>query len=335
MFTINPTAAFIGFTLLLALVKAEIIILANCQSSSGSWSSQIAYYKDWATGQPDSVAKISAASGGTATWEGREVSATFADGNTFTSHIRSGDIGEYRYAGPGENAWSAYACWKRWEPKYTMDGGGQCYQAYWCDKNLPQDQTRIDVLTSKNSVEMQGDIDFRWLMWIVSQRVGQTTCNDEWWDVAGSGCRIQFTCHEDVPGTNGRLSETLQLMGKDAGVVTAAAVKRSETVCVQYRTIEHGIKECVRYETRIAGTTVPKTIRLWAVNVPADGSREYGIGEMAYEIQCPAAEAAADCGMCIGTGAALSLLGLIPEVGIIWGGIAILVGLGCRQLGCS
>ncbi|KAF2467622.1 uncharacterized protein BDR25DRAFT_233806, partial [Lindgomyces ingoldianus] len=123
-------------TLLLSsvVIAGEVIWLSNCQNSQGIKSSQIAYHSNPRNGDyPQSIATVPTSWDQAVNWEGRTVSATFQDGNVFTSHINSGQVAEYGYAGSGENSASSFTCWKHWQPNlYQMEGGGQCSQVYWC-----------------------------------------------------------------------------------------------------------------------------------------------------------------------------------------------------------
>jgi hypothetical protein len=101
--------AILVLSSLVSLSMGEIIALANGYAS-GAWSSQIAYFSGWTAGQPDSVAYVDTPTGTTVQWEGRPVSATFGDGNIFTSHIRPGDTAEYAYGGSGKNNAKSFSC---------------------------------------------------------------------------------------------------------------------------------------------------------------------------------------------------------------------------------
>jgi hypothetical protein len=101
---------------LFSLSLAESIILANCADASGSLSSQIAYFNGPAGGSPDAVAVVLTNLGTTVIWEGRDVSATSADGNVFTSKIRGKSISDYIYVGPDQNSVSTFSCHKRRQP---------------------------------------------------------------------------------------------------------------------------------------------------------------------------------------------------------------------------
>ena len=118
----------------ISLSLAESIILANCADASRSLFFQIAYLNGSAGGSPNAVAVVPTNLGTTVTWEGRDFSPIFADGNAFTSKIRGGGISDYAYADPAQNSVSTFNCYKHSQSNiYWMPRGGHYDQIYWCN----------------------------------------------------------------------------------------------------------------------------------------------------------------------------------------------------------
>lgn len=307
----------------------ETVVLANCQDSSGKWSSsQIAYFSGGTGSNPNAIAVVPGTNGGTVYWEGRTVSATFADGNVFTSHIRGGDIADYAYAGPGENKYTGFYCYHHWQPNLYQSSGGSCGQVYWCDHNAPKENVKVDFEISGDTVNLQGDFNPYDVYGHVWERMGTPyfdTSSVKLTDL----CTISFSGHQAADNANHNMAQTLQDV---VGRRSEAAKKTTSTVCTKWINIEHGQKACAETGQQTV-TTMPKEIKLNAVNVPFDGSNNNDAGQLTATITC-IDPAAVDCNMCKGLGIALGALSLLPEIGAIWGVAGAAASAACAGSGC-
>ncbi|ORY14598.1 hypothetical protein BCR34DRAFT_229324 [Clohesyomyces aquaticus] len=321
--------AILAFFSSIPYTLGETVVLANCQGNSGKWS-EIAYYSGGPTGNPNAIVVVPGTSGGTVWWEGRSVSATFTDGNVFTSHIRGdSSIPEGGYAGPGENLYQGFNCFHHWVPNlYQSPQGGSCGQIYYCNHDAPHDGLRIDFDVWKETVDLVGDFNPYDVYGKVWDRY-RTPFFDNSAVQLTDLCSISFEGHGAADNVNGNMAKTLQeIVGKR----DEAAKKATSSICTKYRPIEHGQKECIEWGTRTV-TTMPKTIKIDAVNIPNNGGAPGEAGYLTTTITCIDPNGV-DCNLCKGLSGALGLFGLVGEAAAIWGFAGIVTSAVCASQGC-
>lgn len=109
----------------------EHVILANCETSSGQKSSQMAYFLGVPTSRPEELTTVR--TGSFAIWEDRNNTGTYPrNGAQFTSSLVGG-VDEGGFAGVGENNWEHFTCWKRTLKNLYKDGGKTCDGVYDCN----------------------------------------------------------------------------------------------------------------------------------------------------------------------------------------------------------
>jgi hypothetical protein len=134
--------------------ERERVFLANCSrgwNSAPSYSTlRMAWYANdddsHAGKRPDAEIVIEGSWGKDPNrplgkWEGRQISGTFDDGNTFVSNIKSGadTLADFNYAGSGYNAFHGFNCFKDngrqlWLSRDPQGGGGEgCWSSYYCE----------------------------------------------------------------------------------------------------------------------------------------------------------------------------------------------------------
>ncbi|KAH6668729.1 hypothetical protein B0J14DRAFT_149370 [Halenospora varia] len=113
-------------TLTLTTASADTIVLANCKNN-GIPSSKIAWFPNEINGSPGAIAPVHTDSGQTVFWEGAQVTATFPDGNYFTTNIPR-SVNNNEHAGTGSNKFLQFECWKSWkdDPIYYLGDGRAC-----------------------------------------------------------------------------------------------------------------------------------------------------------------------------------------------------------------
>ncbi|EHK27505.1 uncharacterized protein TRIVIDRAFT_34247 [Trichoderma virens Gv29-8] len=118
-------------------LAGEGVHLANCGPNVGSpITSVIAYYPD------DSKSNTAPLSQNIAfatnpervvTWEGNSYTASFATGNTFTTHIQSGSFSFGQYAGTGNNQQRQFVCFRDNNRQlWRASDAYACFSIYYC-----------------------------------------------------------------------------------------------------------------------------------------------------------------------------------------------------------
>lgn len=122
---------------LIALFNYRGVHLANCGPDVNSaFTSVVAYYPDDSQSSAAPFSQniaFASDSKGLVTWEGNSYTASFATGNTFTTHIQGGSFGFGQYAGTGNNQQRQFVCFRdnnrqlwRSTPAYA------CFSIYYC-----------------------------------------------------------------------------------------------------------------------------------------------------------------------------------------------------------
>ncbi|KAH8129463.1 hypothetical protein ACSS6W_008207 [Trichoderma asperelloides] len=135
----QPSAVLLAALALVipSAIAGEGVHLANCGPDVFSAStSVIAYYPDDSQSNSAPFSQNIAFATNPAslvTWEGNSYTASFATGNTFTTHIQAGSFGFGQYAGTGNNQQRQFACFRdndrqlwRSTPAYA------CFSIYYC-----------------------------------------------------------------------------------------------------------------------------------------------------------------------------------------------------------
>ncbi|PTB63056.1 hypothetical protein BBK36DRAFT_1127417 [Trichoderma citrinoviride] len=135
----QPTALLLAAVALLVpgALAGEGVHLANCGPNVGSpITSVIAYYPDDSQSNVAPLSQnIAFASNpeGVVTWEGQAHTASFATGNTFTSHINSGSFSFGQYAGTGNNQQRQFACFRDNNRQlWRSTDAYACFSIYYC-----------------------------------------------------------------------------------------------------------------------------------------------------------------------------------------------------------
>ncbi|KAL7783262.1 hypothetical protein V8C37DRAFT_397328 [Trichoderma ceciliae] len=115
----------------------EGVHLANCGPDVGSASvSLIAYYPDDSQSSSAPLSQNIAFATNPArlvTWEGASYTASFATGNTFTSHIQPGSFSFGQYAGTGNNQQRQFACFRDNNRQlWRSTAAYACFSIYYC-----------------------------------------------------------------------------------------------------------------------------------------------------------------------------------------------------------
>ncbi|KAH6839615.1 hypothetical protein B0I37DRAFT_386849 [Chaetomium sp. MPI-CAGE-AT-0009] len=124
--------------------NGEGVHLANCYKNSPLGPipfSQMIYYADDAQASQNVVPSSSnqcgvtiPGSGGWKTWEGSSITCNFPTNTFFTSNIQSG-AGGYnvgQYAGPGQNSFHGFNCYRDNNHQLFNDGTVNCWSVYYC-----------------------------------------------------------------------------------------------------------------------------------------------------------------------------------------------------------
>lgn len=111
--------------------------LANCGPDVNSAeTSVIAYYPDDSqSNQAPASQNIAFATNppSLVTWEGNSYTASFATGNTFTTHIEAGSFSFQQYAGTGNNQQRQFVCFRDNDRQlWRSTAAYACFSIYYC-----------------------------------------------------------------------------------------------------------------------------------------------------------------------------------------------------------
>ncbi|KAI5923215.1 hypothetical protein F4810DRAFT_211537 [Camillea tinctor] len=113
--------------------NGENVVLADCKSTDGVASSEIAYYVAIPDSTPDDIAQVNTEEGETEQWANNDISAYFnTTGVTFRATLGStrhdGD-----YAGLGNNGYGDFTCWQKTSKNLYSHAGKTCSGVYDCN----------------------------------------------------------------------------------------------------------------------------------------------------------------------------------------------------------
>ncbi|EAQ88672.1 predicted protein [Chaetomium globosum CBS 148.51] len=124
--------------------SGEGVHLANCYQRSPLGDipySKMIYYADDSQASQNVVPSSSnqcyvtnPGAGGWKLWEGSSITCTFPTNTFFTSNIQSG-AGGYsvgQYAGPGQNSFHGFNCYRDNNHQLYDDGTHRCWSVYYC-----------------------------------------------------------------------------------------------------------------------------------------------------------------------------------------------------------
>ncbi|KAH6603585.1 hypothetical protein Trco_008360 [Trichoderma cornu-damae] len=118
-------------------LAGEGVHLANCGPNVNSpIASVVAYYPDDSQSNTAPLSQNVAFATDPArvvTWEGNSYTASFATGNTFTTHINSGSFGFGQYAGTGNNQQRQFVCFRdNGRQLWRSTDAYACFSIYYC-----------------------------------------------------------------------------------------------------------------------------------------------------------------------------------------------------------
>ncbi|KAI0593872.1 hypothetical protein F4775DRAFT_576001 [Biscogniauxia sp. FL1348] len=111
----------------------ENVVLADCKSTDGVASSEIAYYSGTPDSSPDDIAQVTTEEGKTEQWANNSISGYFnTTGVTFRATLGpTGDNGDY--AGLGNNGYGDFVCWQSSSKNLYSYDGKTCSGVYDCN----------------------------------------------------------------------------------------------------------------------------------------------------------------------------------------------------------
>ncbi|KAL6793482.1 hypothetical protein GGI42DRAFT_150060 [Trichoderma sp. SZMC 28013] len=135
----QPTAVLLAAVALFipSALAGEGVHLANCGPNVGSpETSVIVYYPDDSQSNTEPLSQNIAFATNPerlVTWEGNSYTASFATGNTFTTHIQSGSFSFGQYAGSGNNQQRQFACFRDNNRQlWRASDAYACFSIYYC-----------------------------------------------------------------------------------------------------------------------------------------------------------------------------------------------------------
>lgn len=118
--------------ILVARDPLEHVTLADCRTSAGVLSSQMAYFPGAPNATPQDVAVVSTPAGQLRLWAGATTAGLFtATGTTFTAKLGP-QVGDGEFAGTGDNGYGNFTCWQRFAKALYKYGDAVCNQVYDC-----------------------------------------------------------------------------------------------------------------------------------------------------------------------------------------------------------
>jgi hypothetical protein len=241
----------------------EAVVLANCATSWGEWSSEMAYYSTGGSspsGTPAATAVVK--NGNFQVWEGAQVSGTFGDGNVFTSNIAEPVSIHGMYAGTGQNSQSSFYCYQdAGSVTYPLSNGATCTSVYICD-HTPAG-VHVDISTNENYVELVGlgNVNAADVFNNVWAKRGAQSCDTTPVDL-GQGCSISFTCSGGIPWTttNGMASTLESVVAAQNGISNHWTTQ--ETSCTAYVGESEGPVCVQETTTNVDHTSIAQTITI-------------------------------------------------------------------------
>ncbi|KAI1496067.1 hypothetical protein F5X99DRAFT_401509 [Biscogniauxia marginata] len=124
------------------------VVLADCESTDGVVSSEVAYYSGSPDSSPDDIAQVDTQENTTQQWANSNSSAYFSDtGVTFRATLGpSGQDGDY--AGPGNNGYGDFTCWQRTSANLYSHIGKTCSGVYDCDHGVAPSSSASPSVTN-------------------------------------------------------------------------------------------------------------------------------------------------------------------------------------------
>jgi hypothetical protein len=327
--------------------QGENVALANCKNGAGQQSSQMAYFSGGVGGIPAAIAITQ--TGATTWWEGNTITGTFADGNKFVSQIIAPTVAAGAYAGPGHNNQGGFYCYHNYVPGAYNDGkGNNCDMIYDCSHNAPPSggngggngggnagaTERIDFQVGGDYVTVVGTFNGADILNSIDQALGDPYCKTQTIPILDSQCKIQYSCHGDVPGqtTKGMAQFLKDAVSKADGLISHFNKKVRECIDTNPEA-KPGQDPCIYGYVDQAMTKVASSLTMNAVYLPPNNpAGDTDQGQLSYTINCPTSQ---DCGLCGKLATGLGLAGQIPYpesqavfgvAGFITSGICLLAG---------
>lgn len=114
---------------------AEHVVLADCVTTNGVVSSEMAYFSGSPDSTPDDAAVVDTSYNSSRQWANTTTATLFLDTNvTFTAVLRP-EVAQGEWAGTGENGYGNFVCWETTLPSlYRNEAEGtECSGVYDCD----------------------------------------------------------------------------------------------------------------------------------------------------------------------------------------------------------
>lgn len=117
---------------------AEHVVLVNCQSSDGVFTSEMAYYGSGTAGSsPSEYAQVTTATNETAAWACSTTTAVFTDTETTFVAVIGPNVTDGAWAGTGSNGYDSnnggFRCWQKSTVDLYVYETRTCSMIYDCD----------------------------------------------------------------------------------------------------------------------------------------------------------------------------------------------------------
>jgi hypothetical protein len=331
--------------------QLEHVILANCVDASGIKYSEIAYFPSAVNigSSTTSTAIINTPFNTNQIWEGKVVSGTFADGDTFTAQVQSVPLGNF--AGTGSNAYGGFNCFYDPIPNLYIDSPNSpipltCSQVYDCSHNAaPAPIPTVEYFLTSDRAAFDGTgataSDF---LSPIFQHFSQssstrTSCDNTAVEIPNTGdpltgapnCNIVFNCDGDTGTILSQMANTLTQV-----VATLPDIIKTSTVSITPYCIQPGPiisspggdspSACLQMSgnTKTVSNIVSH-LTMDVLNFPVGGNLE-------FQITCPAPPSCSACDLLSQT---LDGPSKIPVVGGLFSGLELLNKASCANSNCQ
>lgn len=135
---------------------AEHVVLANCRSSNGVLSSEMAYFSGSPKSKPDDTTIVDTSYNITRQWANARTSTLFPDTNTTFTAVLRPDVAQGAWAGTGDNGYGTFVCWETNLPELYYDGdvGTECSGVYDCDHEATPSKCLCSAFTISHHLEV-------------------------------------------------------------------------------------------------------------------------------------------------------------------------------------
>ena len=332
----------------------EHVILANCVDASGIKYSEMAYFSSQPSSQspptPETIAYLNTPFNTDVIWAGSSVSATFPDGDIFTSNVQTAaNPGDY--AGPGSNSLGGFNCFYVPLQNLYIDGPGTpipltCSQVYDCSHApVPAPVPTVEWFFEAPVQQFDGTgataHDF---FSAIYQHMNNTACDEQAVTIPNTGdistgaadCTITFNC---AGGPDGRTVKAMadSLVEVVSGVSTILQTRSVPITpyCITPGPPEPALAGSAGQSSSpcalMSGDT--KIVSYIQSHMSMDITNYGEGGNLEYTINCPAPPM---CTFCDQTAAEMDDVSKAPVIGGIFGGIGELINkASCSDSGCS